>query len=1503
MRVFVFTLLLIVFISVLNAQVGTLPYTQDFNDEVFPPEAPAWVIRDMGGDGTWHQYQGSACSFSIDEDFMPVEPDDWLISPSFMFEAGENYAVEFYLSAFSAFYLYDFISVYAMTSDSSEECIDGNPNNILLGSGFVTREQMRIELAFTPTSMGTRHIAFRHHDCENSWGALIDNVSIYVKEEHDLAITNLTGPVFYQPTTPFVISVHNFAENAVNAGGYTIQLWHNELNEAPQPLGSPITNTPAVPVNTTVTIALNDTSEWGLSATDTPKVYQIYAVLTYEPDTTIENNTSPTITTTVYPQSYGVIDLMGGGTATDYLYPVAYARENSLSQFILTAEELGGMQNYGKVSSILMRFFNFDLPKPDERELPVKVYLANVPADYTAFAEETGWWHPSQSFTMVYNAPLPLDGQGLRDFTFTVGAGNGDDTQDFEYTGQNLIVMMYYANHYNESYHYANLWHVNRGTAGVLRTLLWYSEDASTITIDDLSDQSGYYDTIYPKIGLLFERATLGTLSGIITSQTGDAVPGAKVYLTNHPLHYTLAGEDGYYTFNHVPPNYDISVEAYGYYTLHIPSEVIEWSEEAVATKNVTMQPLPAGLTISGIIKRSDTLQGLNGATVKITGYNIEFQTTTTAFEGNDGYFILGDLYGDKTYTITASHPHFTTETMVVPLGTESEPLPAITLTELLTSPPLVTAEQNPINANQAIVSWINPLWGFSSFSHARATVDNSVGTSGAAVFTVAHRYTAEHIQGFGADGYELFKVGFVPINIATATYTVKVWLTGNASLSFPTGLSTLFEQTLPSVALGEINEVMLPYIPIPAGYQLFVGYEINTPGGYSAGIDLQNHLDGFGNLIQFGNDWNTLTSLAGLRGTWCIYVTAIEPENPQFPVPLERGHFQSMPSEGAWLKIPVPLKRGHFQSMPSEGAWLATPQHPITFPNYFLGHKPNRVTRALNSNFEVYRMTAGNTIPTTPIHTTTDQNINMAYRNLQYIDTDWGFIPNNIYQYAVRSKYTGSQYEGGYITSEAIYSNNLLKGQLVPVVINVEMQGNSVNGAVITITNETPETPDHTYTLSAGDNGSHTFSLYRNIPYEVKVELTGNQPYIQTHTFTQPVNMLNINLLALEVVYAETFNGEQPTDWTTVDADSDGYNWSFNNPQVEGPGGYNVDTATYSESYFYDSFNNRELFLYPDNWLISPVIQIPEQNNINLEFLIAAAPNVYPQYQSERVLVYIAPAGVGTPSWQTFLANREMNTENVTGNPYDEALQSGVTILDDHIVQSDRFYKLSYDLADYAGSAVRIAFRHAFCTNMYLVRIANMSINYPTFTPITISGSVVDEVGVAVAGALVTISSVLPISAMTNSSGSFTLTQVPSDATYTITVTKEGYQTNNSTQAEVGYTNYVIPTPIVLLNPTSEADVTKPQTTALRANYPNPFNPSTIIAFDMAREGVVSIDICNIKGQIVKTLVNEVRGAGQHKVVWNGQDSAGRAVSSGVYFYRMQTEGYSAVRKMLLMK
>lgn len=93
------------------------------------------------------------------------------------------------------------------------------------------------------------------------------------------------------------------------------------------------------------------------------------------------------------------------------------------------------------------------------------------------------------------------------------------------------------------------------------------------------------------------------------------------------------------------------------------------------------------------------------------------------------------------------------------------------------------------------------------------------------------------------------------------------------------------------------------------------------------------------------------------------------------------------------------------------------------------------------------------------------------------------------------------------------------------------------------------------------------------------------------------------------------------------------------------------------------------------------------------------------------------------------------------------------------------------------------------------------------------------------------------------------------------------------------------------------------PTVTQLFGNYPNPFNPETTISFELAEQSNVIIEVFNIKGQKVKTLVRDSYTPGHHSVVWSGTDNHGKSVSSGVYFYKMSTPSQSTTRKMLLLK
>ncbi|MCB5261995.1 MAG: carboxypeptidase regulatory-like domain-containing protein [Candidatus Cloacimonetes bacterium] len=182
------------------------------------------------------------------------------------------------------------------------------------------------------------------------------------------------------------------------------------------------------------------------------------------------------------------------------------------------------------------------------------------------------------------------------------------------------------------------------------------------------------------------------------------------------------------------------------------------------------------------------------------------------------------------------------------------------------------------------------------------------------------------------------------------------------------------------------------------------------------------------------------------------------------------------------------------------------------------------------------------------------------------------------------------------------------------------------------------------------------------------------------------------------------------------------------------------------------------------------------------------------------------------------------------------------------------------------------------------------------------LSGNIVGFVrktnGQGIAGA--TISDEEGHTATTNTAGAYILT-LPAGV-YTITASAGGYEAfvmNNIT---------VVPNQNTTLNftldPTANENEVLPVTvTALKANFPNPFNPTTTISYDLKDAGKVSLDVYNLKGQRVRTLVSQDQPSGRYRIVFDACDQQGNPLASGIYLYRLQTESYHSTRKMLLME
>lgn len=99
------------------------------------------------------------------------------------------------------------------------------------------------------------------------------------------------------------------------------------------------------------------------------------------------------------------------------------------------------------------------------------------------------------------------------------------------------------------------------------------------------------------------------------------------------------------------------------------------------------------------------------------------------------------------------------------------------------------------------------------------------------------------------------------------------------------------------------------------------------------------------------------------------------------------------------------------------------------------------------------------------------------------------------------------------------------------------------------------------------------------------------------------------------------------------------------------------------------------------------------------------------------------------------------------------------------------------------------------------------------------------------------------------------------------------------------------------------DEEASLPGSFALRQNYPNPFNPTTSIEYAVPTRSHVNVEIFNLLGQHVRTLVDEMKSAGTYKIEWDGTDAAGKSVSTGVYLYRFKAGDYVETKKMLMLK
>ncbi|MBN2828818.1 MAG: carboxypeptidase regulatory-like domain-containing protein [Candidatus Cloacimonetes bacterium] len=177
-----------------------------------------------------------------------------------------------------------------------------------------------------------------------------------------------------------------------------------------------------------------------------------------------------------------------------------------------------------------------------------------------------------------------------------------------------------------------------------------------------------------------------------------------------------------------------------------------------------------------------------------------------------------------------------------------------------------------------------------------------------------------------------------------------------------------------------------------------------------------------------------------------------------------------------------------------------------------------------------------------------------------------------------------------------------------------------------------------------------------------------------------------------------------------------------------------------------------------------------------------------------------------------------------------------------------------------------------------------------------TVTGIVYTSPNIPIVGAVVSFGDEI---AITSDTGTYFRDILA--GTYTVTCTADGYV--DYIQEDVVITADQTHTINIQMDVLANQESCLPLITRLNNNYPNPFNPETTFSFDIKERCKVTLDIFNIKGQLVHSLMDEMVNQGSHSVIWNGKDVSGKTVSSGVYYYRLQAGEYTATKCMVLMK
>ena len=1333
-----------------------------------------------------------------------------------------------------------------VSHDGGEWIINDGNGNLVIGSRLVTFSP-EVGTTYSITAIGS----------ENNNGYLVfprsaDDIEESAMFDHDLGIKSIQGPeiLYIDEEGEFEVVVKNFGIET--SGDYTVDLLVN---------GSQTHSIAGIELeqNETFNYILN----WQANEIGS---YEISSKVVYPQDENPENNMSELMPVNVLDQDGSEVVTIGDQENSDFSrLPVRLDNKYSMSQQIFYQSEINTSGPIAKIG------YDTNFEKDEVIYEPMQIWIKETEQNELA----NGWIAPDE-FTLVFDGIIAYPpGQG----SITIEL---DST--FNYSGNNnLVIMSYTEVDYEHNHFWCNFYY------SIDETNLDRSRTAHSNSFFDINDPlDGETINHYTNTTLYFWTQETGTLSGQVTNNENDPLENVEVVLGEN-LFSTVTDANGEYFFPYAfEGDQVLKAKLFSFYDYIDTINIIQGHENVV---DIIMEKLPK-INVSGqLVANYGTEVAITDAEVHLNNYE-----SYSTVSNDNGFFTFELVYGDKEYDLSVVADGFEPYTDSYYIPGSNIDLGQIIIDESPIPPGNIIAEELP--GGEKLVQWSLPGEGYPEYEIAydhnfptNAMNWSELGGECAVRFS-PYDYPAK-VTGGAVNIWD----GSWPDGVQLKSFDIAVYAADGLSDSpnipheFPG--TELARITVTPDEFGWVTfDLSSQEIYIEEGdfYISFI-QTTNAPEAPPLAIDGTDPV--FQNYVLYPGD---------------TYWWGYHPHYNDFMIrALVKGPGSNVRNTPEVLK-PLEKTRDLEDQIVGLPAGIKFDQNYRDLPEYNFSSN-SRLVEAYN----LFRLEAGEEENfyewTQLVSETTDTS---------FVDSQWPNLPDGTYRFAAQAIYYGG------IASSFIFSEHKDKGLSTPVNIQVSTNsGLSPEGAIIELINE-DGVHNHKF-IVAQENDIYIDKVYKG-NYTVRGWLSDYEFFIQDNVDIQDNEAIAVEF---EESIFEINNLEGVANTEDIFLEWDWYGVS-NVLFVDDDNSCNhnfYDTQPFYTNLFETLGVNFEIIEVtedqgdgPDALTMQPYDMVIWETGENWLDSRTLTPN-----DETNLAVYLDQGGKVLLSAQHYLYDRYHEQFNFFPGEFPYEYLGVWGAIQDAIIVGPHQDAIPYATINGAeGSFVNnmtVDFENVF-THMFIDILLPRDISKPY---VKIDGN---AVAISTHNTIFTTAALPGIvdaedSAMEffkNTINGFFIPSLDSQTFKGFNIYRNGELTAENVMdfqfADEGLPNGVYEYQVLanfhtansnILSTTLEISgstvgVSEPETSSsnLIRCYPNPFSTSTAFEYSKTNGGHVRLEIFDIKGQTVKTLVNKNHEPGKYQVVWDGNDSNGNKVSTGIYFYKMQTNKENVFGKII---